>query len=422
MQTRLENHAARLKGWLLLNRLPPSIQSSRRIPLPTLVALATLLLLLLGLLTEANPPHVLGQPPGETPIYQLYLPLIQSAAGESCQRYWDPRLTLRGATFHPASAAPGEGFWCLVRAVWYNSQESGGRRNIFVDTLDQNGVRQTDISVLIRWPDGETTIVTQAKLGEPYAADFPMQSIAPAYRAQVSDGAPADAVDGMGLGEIDDPFRAHHTSYGLVWQWTLAGAATPAPDLTATLTPTVTTPPTVTNTPSFTPTGSQTPTTTETLTGTVTSSATPTTNTGETPTPTPTASMPFPVAEVAGCTADNQNTRFSGTVFLNGQPLDGVRVVFRFGEGYGDWATNPVVTGPNPPGVYTHIISSGFASQGQWSAWLVNAAGAPISVYATFTTDGPGGACNIVTLNFYGNGNAAVLIDLKRKATPNFHR
>ncbi|HMN30927.1 MAG TPA: hypothetical protein PKE45_22420, partial [Caldilineaceae bacterium] len=144
---------------------------------------------------------------------------------------------------------------------------------------------------------------------------------------------------------------------------------------------------------------------TSTLTATPTASITSTaTNTGTvTPTPTPTPDLPYDQAVVASCLPAEDGTRFSGTVTLAGQPVDGVRVVFRFGEGYGDPATAPAITGPpNDPGVYHHIIRAGSAVAGQWSAWLVDAGGAPLSVYATFTTDGPGGACNVVTVNFAG--------------------
>jgi hypothetical protein len=364
----------------------------------------------------------LGQAPlrpdgDETPTFGLFLPLIQGEPAASttpaptqtpsagCKRVWDPRLDQRDATFIPATVTPGQGYWCLVRARWYNSQESEGRRNIFVDTLDDEGRRLAEVPVRITWADGDHTIITQDKPGEPYAADFPMQSIAPAYRAQVDDGAPSDAVDGMGLGEIDDPEHAHHTSYGLVWQWTIAAAPTPTATATLTVTltvtptalPTVTSSITPTGTPSITPT--VTVTTTPTPTGTLILTPTPTKATpSATPTP---SSLPFqPV--IVGCVPNDQGTRFSGTVFVNGQPADGYRVVFRFGEGYGPPATALVISGPNPTGSYTHIISAGFASQGTWTTWLIDAAGDPISDPAIFTTDGAGGACNVVTINFIG--------------------
>jgi hypothetical protein len=378
--------------------------------LPLLI-LGTLCLAALVAHGQAGRPRTFAGPPSlpiivETPTYTFFLPLIQiepaptSTPVAACERYRDPRLDQRGATFVPATVTPGAGYWCLVRAVWYNSEESQGRRNIFVDLLDSEGNRPVGLPVRVSWPDGEHTIITQAKPGEEYAADFPMQSLAPAYRAQPNTGDPADAIDGMGLGEIDDPIHAHHTSYGLVWQWMVAPAdppptATVTATLPVTVSPTITTPPVGTDTPA--PTVTFTVTHVITLTPLPTESATPVV----TPLPSPTGSMPFARAEVAGCEAGNAGTRFSGTLSVAGQPADGYRVVFRFGEGYGDWATNPVSSGPNPPGFYTHIISAGFASEGLWSTWLVDEAGTPISPYAPFATDGTGGACNWVTVNFY---------------------
>jgi hypothetical protein len=196
-------------------------------------------------------------------------------------RTWDPRLDQRGAVLIPAQVTPGAGYWRLIKGVWYNREESQGRRNIFVDLLDVNGVRQVDLPVLVSWSDGTTTITTQAKSGEEYAADFPMQSIAPAYKAQPNTGAPADAVDGMGMGEIEDPLHAVHTSYGLTWQWVLAPTATPTATVTLTPTATLTTTPALTST--------LTPTSTPTLTVTVTSTPTPPVSATPTPTSPPTS-------------------------------------------------------------------------------------------------------------------------------------
>lgn len=333
-----------------------------------------------------------GQANPSDPIYNTYLPLIQSQAAPlpTPDRIWDPRLDQRGAVLVPAQVTPGTGYWRLIKAVWFNGVESAGRHHILVDTLAVAGTRQTDIPVLIRWEEGTTTVTTQAKTGEEFAADFPMFSIAPAYVAHPDDGAPADHVEGMGMGEIDDPLRAHHTSYGLTWQWTIAGAT-----ITPTLTPTATATPTVTAT--STPTGTVTPT----PTGTLTPTSTPTTTPTATPTATPQASLIFQNAEIAGCLPDDQGSRFAGSLRLGGQLVDGYRVVFSY-EADGPWVTAPTISGNGQPGFYTHIISVGGARSGNWFAWIVDAEGERISVLAGFSTDGLGGACNVVTVNFSG--------------------
>lgn len=226
----------------------------------------------------------------------LYLPVVLGSAAQpiptasatpQTDRAWDPRLDQRGAELRPAVVTPGQSYWRLVKAVWFDEQESQGRINIFVDALSPEDARVVDLPVRFYWDAGEVIALTQAKSGEPYAADFPMQSVAPAYGAKPNDGNPADEVWGMGLGSIEQPFHSIHTSYGLTWQWTVAGGGTETP------TPTVT--------PSMTATSTATPTTTPTATVTPTppdgATATPTPTTSPTPTATPTlTATPTPTA------------------------------------------------------------------------------------------------------------------------------
>lgn len=186
---------------------------------------------------------------------RLYLPLVIRVTTSS-DRIWDPRLTERGTTLIPATVQPGQGYWRLVKGVWYAENEPPfqGQHHIFVDMLDASGLRQVGVPVQITSLDATevfATLITEAKPGELYAANFPMFRTAPAYRAAPSDGNPADVVTGMGLGSIELPNWNIHTSYGFVWQWTVAPAApsTPTPTPTATPSPTATPTPTPTPTP-----------------------------------------------------------------------------------------------------------------------------------------------------------------------------
>lgn len=301
---------------------------------------------------------------------------------------WDARLDQRGAVLVRATVAPGQGYWRLVKAVWYNHVESQGRHHIFIDTLDEQNSRQSGVTVQIAWPGGSAQVQTEAKPGEPFAANYPMYSLAPAYGAFPANGAPADRVEGLGLGEINEPYLAHHTSYGLTWRWSVAAAptATPTPALTpaATVPPTATPTPTLSTTPMVTPTSTPTPT------------ATPT------PTPTPTgAAVPF-VAEIANCTPDDRGSRFEGQVYQQGQLVDGKRIVFSY-EADGPWVTQPAESGRGAPGFYAHIIGAGVARVGDWFAWMVDSSGRRLSTLAAFHTDGPGGRCNVFTINFRAN-------------------
>jgi glucose/arabinose dehydrogenase len=235
-------------------------------------------------LRGSRPNFSLASDPSPTPA-RLYLPLVIRLATAN-DRIWDPRLTQRGATLIPAAVQPGQGYWRLVKGVWYAENEPPfqGQHHIFVDTRNSSGQRQTGVPIQITSLDGGdifATLITEAKPGELYAANFPMYRLAPAYRAAPSDGSPADVVTGMGLGSIEQPDYSIHTSYGLTWQWVVAGAPTP------TATPTPTASQTDSATPSPTTTGM--PSATATVTPTLDATGTPTPT--ATPSPTPTATQ-----------------------------------------------------------------------------------------------------------------------------------
>lgn len=153
---------------------------------------------------------------GQTVPAAVYLPLVANAPAPSPALVWDGRLDLRGAYLIPAGTSSDQGAWRLARARWLDEAESGGRHHIYIDTLDADGKRVTGVQVRILWAGGEATVVTEAKPGEPYAANFPMFAVAPAYSASPVDG---DLVGGMGLGSIEQPAYKIHTSYELIWQW-----------------------------------------------------------------------------------------------------------------------------------------------------------------------------------------------------------
>lgn len=361
----------------------------------------TLLCLYRAVLAQIDEPA-----PADVLPYALYLPMIYTTAGSQQvmpTRDWDPRLTARGAWLVEAQVAPGEGYWHLVKARWFDPLESQGRHHILVDLLDSNSQRLSNVTVTVAWADGNTTITTEPKPGESYATNYAMYALAPAYAAQPLTDAPADRIEGMGLGTIEDPYRAFHTSYGLTWQWTIA-ASVPTITPTTTTTVTLTATPEVTTTPAVTvtvvptvhlsPTPSATPTPTPSATATPAASATPTT----TPTSTPTAAV-LAQATVVGCQPNDRGSRFEGYVYRNQQPVNGYRVVFSY-EADGPWVTQPVLSGSGALGFYAHIISVGVARPGNWYTWLVDQNHQRISTIASFATDGEGGSCNVVFVNF----------------------
>ena len=147
--------------------------------------------------------------------HRLYIPLVHYHTDPTPDREWDPRLDQRGA--HLLEAEKTSGYWRLIKARWYDVQESGGRHHIFVDVRDANGDRMVGVPIIIQWDGGETTIYTEAKPGEEWAANFPMFAVAPAYSAQLR--GESDTIKRMGLGSIEAPNYKEHTSYGLTWQW-----------------------------------------------------------------------------------------------------------------------------------------------------------------------------------------------------------
>lgn len=191
----------------------------------------------------ATPTHVVRFVPTPTPAETLSPAPSPTSVGRTASatpprpalprpaptpdRDWDSRLTQRGAQLIPAQPRPGQGYWRLVRARWFDADEPpfAGKHYIYLDALDQAGNRQIGVRIHMTSLDQKEDygfVTTEAKPGEPYAANFAMYIVAPAYRVAPADGAPADAVTGLGLGSIAVPDLPVLTSYGFTWQWTVA--------------------------------------------------------------------------------------------------------------------------------------------------------------------------------------------------------
>ena len=146
-------------------------------------------------------------------------------------RIWDSRLDQRGTVLIPAQVLPGQGYWRLMKGLWYDKDEMpfAGKHHLFVDARDDAGLRQAGVPIRVTSLDGSqafATLLSEAKPSELYAADFPLFAVAPAYRAAPADGHPADAVSGMGMGSIVEPTLPVPTSYLFVWQWAIAPITT----------------------------------------------------------------------------------------------------------------------------------------------------------------------------------------------------
>lgn len=137
----------------------------------------------------------------------------------------DPRLDARGAQYIPYPAQPGETFWKLVDARWYDVEESGGNSTIFVEVLDESGGRVTG-QMVERRDGGMHAKPSESKPGSDYAVDFPMFNAGWPYSVEVA-GA-SDAVSRLGMGTIAEPMVGYHTAYRLVFRRTVAGSEPPA--------------------------------------------------------------------------------------------------------------------------------------------------------------------------------------------------
>ena len=129
----------------------------------------------------------------------------------------DEELKERGVKVNPTNAT-GD-VWKLVDAKWLDENESQGKHHIYVELLDENGQRVTGQKLKVRWPTGESTITSEAKPGEPFAANFPLSPSRNEFSIKI-DGANSDEVTGIGMGaNTPSGFNPGiHTSTALTFQ------------------------------------------------------------------------------------------------------------------------------------------------------------------------------------------------------------
>jgi Peptidase family M23 len=171
----------------------------------------------------------------ETPTSSITPPEPPVTAGGSGEekRDIDPRLIARGVVLTPATVAPGQLYWRVTKAEWFNEQEAQGRHNTYVTVLDENGQLAKDINVRWYWGSGHEDKLTEVKhdpwLGHDYSCDFGMYAVAPAYGVLIAGG--SDDVWGMGLGSIEQPDYKIHTAYSFTFELVRAQEPLPIPPL-----------------------------------------------------------------------------------------------------------------------------------------------------------------------------------------------
>jgi hypothetical protein len=157
---------------------------------------------------------------------------------------WDQRLTARGCTMTPASAAPsggaehgaGEKVYRLTVGKWFDEEQAGGRVNIFMRVLDEAGNLAVGVPLTQFWSSGEDTKPSEVKsdpfleaagLGAQYSGDFGMTNLAPSYGVVIDGANPSDKINGCGLGSIEQPNYKIHTAYFFEWQLSSAPSGLP---------------------------------------------------------------------------------------------------------------------------------------------------------------------------------------------------
>lgn len=165
---------------------------------------------------------------GQNDMTETFLPSVGTgtvAAPALPPREWDARLTARGVTIETPPIAPGQQFWRVVKARWYDEQEAdalGPDHHIVADVLNYEGERVVGVSLNVKWPTDDHDIWTEAKPGEPYGANYPMSPSRNEFSVRVTTGVPSETVKGIGMGAgTPSGFNAGiHTSTGVVFQRT----------------------------------------------------------------------------------------------------------------------------------------------------------------------------------------------------------
>jgi len=132
-------------------------------------------------------------------------------------RGWDERLTQRGVTVETPPIAPGQQFWRVVKARWYNEDEAGGRHHIYIETYNPNGNPMADVPFRVTWPSGETRGRTNLREGFD-AANYPMSKSLNEFSVMIRPDidVPSETLKGIGMGA--DGNSGIHTSTSVTFR------------------------------------------------------------------------------------------------------------------------------------------------------------------------------------------------------------
>lgn len=142
----------------------------------------------------------------------------------------DPRLIQRGVTIETPPLQPGQTYWRIKSARWYNEQEAQGRHHIYVEAHGPMGDRQAAVPFLVTWPGGSATDATKTGSGFE-AGNFPMSPSRNEFSIRINGLVPSETLKGIGMGaDTPDGFNAGiHTSTGVLFEWATAPVDPPVP-------------------------------------------------------------------------------------------------------------------------------------------------------------------------------------------------
>ena len=97
-----------------------------------------------------------------------------------------------------------------------DEQQAGGKHHIYVDVIDENGVRVGQ-PVTVSWGDGTYTNPLEDKPAPDFGFNYQMYASGYAYNVKV-EGLPSDVARGAGMGDIDNRFKGIHVAYYFIFQ------------------------------------------------------------------------------------------------------------------------------------------------------------------------------------------------------------
>ncbi len=167
------------------------------------------------------------------PFVALIFVIVFVSTGGALQRAvaqdldWDPELDDMYASYEPASPAPGQLYWRLIRAWYEDETESGGNHNIYIRCYDQNDQPIQGQKIWMAWPGGAASDYTKGPGLDNYWGNLPMSggnwcpaAPPPGPYSGYVDGV-SDRVNGMGM-----PCNLH-VNYRLEFKLTVASSPDP---------------------------------------------------------------------------------------------------------------------------------------------------------------------------------------------------